>query len=309
MLAELNTLKNYELKQLCTLKIGGNALNAIIPNSEEEFVQALKFCNEKSIEFNIIGAGSNLLISSNGVNGLTIITKNLKEIKLLDDTRIYSDCGVKSATFSKVAQDANLCKAEFLIGIPGSVGGAVYMNAGAHGDNIRDIIESIKVFNFETNSVEVLPFEKLYFNYRSSIFSDKKYEILSGIFKLEKGNSADIKNKMDFHVNYRAEHHPPLSEYSAGSTFRNPENDYAANLLEKVGAKEYIENGKVRFSTKHANFLYNFNNADSIDVIRLMYKMWDRVYKEFGVKLHPEIKFIGEKTNEEIELWKIMTEL
>ena len=309
MLAQLNILQNYELKQLCTLKIGGNADNALIPNSEEEFVNALKFCNENNIEFNIIGAGSNLLISSNGIKGLTIITKNLKKIDLLDNNRIYSDCGVKSASFSKFAQDINLSNAEFLIGIPGSIGGAVYMNAGAHGDNIRNIIESIKVFDFETNSVNILPFEKLYFNYRSSIFSDKKYEILSGIFKLEKGNSKDIKNKMDFHVNYRAEHHPPLSEYSAGSTFRNPPDNYAANLLEKVGAKEYIENGKVRFSTKHANFLYNFNNADSIDVIKLMYKMWDRVYNEFGIKLHPEIKFIGEKTEEEIELWEIMTEL
>jgi len=309
MLSQLDVLNDFELKQLCTLKIGGNALKAIIPNSEDEFVNALRFCNENNIDFNIIGAGSNLLISSKGLSGITIITKNLKEIKLLDDTRIYSDCGVKSAVFSKFAQEAGLCKAEFLIGIPGSVGGAVYMNAGAYGDNIRNIIESIKVFNFETNSVEVLPFGKLYFNYRSSIFSDKKYEILSGIFKLEKGNSSNIEEKMNFHVNYRAEHHPPLSEYSAGSTFRNPENDYAANLLEKVGAKEYIENGKVRFSTKHANFLYNFNNAESIDVVRLMYKMWDRVYNEFGIKLHPEIKFIGDKTEEEIELWKIMTEL
>ena len=145
------------------------------------------------------------------------------------------------------------------------------------------------------------------FSYRTSSFMKKHYIILSGIFKMEKGIKKQIKEKMDFHVKYRAEHHPPLTEYSAGSTFRNPEGEYAANLLEKVGAKEYIENGKVRFSQKHANFLYNFNDASSTDVVRLMYTMWERVYNEFGIKLHPEIRFVGNMTKEEEKLWKIMT--
>ena len=109
---------------------------------------------------------------------------------------------------------------------------------------------------------------------------------------------------MDFHVNYRAKNHPPLTEYSAGSTFRNPEGEFAANLLEKVGAKEYIENGCVRFSQKHANFLYNFNNATSTDVIRLMYKMWQRVNNEFGIKLIPEVRYLGNNNNYEEELCK-----
>jgi len=309
MTSEPNIINNYELKQLTTLKIGGKAQNAIIPNTEDEFINALKFCNNNNIKFEIIGAGSNLLISSNGVDGVVIITKNLKDIKLLDNNTIVSLCGVKSSTFSRVAYDNNLKGAEFLIGIPGSIGGAIYMNAGAHGQNIKDIIESVKIFNFKTNESEILEKDKLYFNYRTSIFAEENYKIISGTFKMSNGNQEEIKDKMDFHVNYRAEHHPPLTEYSAGSTFRNPDGDYAANVLEKVGAKKYIENGKVRFSEKHANFLYNFNDASSIDVVRLMYKMWDRVHNEFGIKLHPEIKFIGNKSEEEIELWKIMTEL
>ncbi|MCQ2957742.1 MAG: UDP-N-acetylmuramate dehydrogenase [Candidatus Gastranaerophilales bacterium] len=309
MVIENNLLENYELKSLTTLKIGGNAQFAFIPENIEEMADIIKYCNKENKKFNIIGAGSNLLISSKGVDDITIITKNLKEIKKLDETRISAQCGVKSANFSRFVYDYELAGGEFLIGIPGSIGGAIYMNAGAHGQNIKDIIESVKILDLNSNDIKEIPFSELYFNYRSSIFSDKNYKILEATFNLPKGEKEKIKERMDFHVNYRAEHHPPLTEYSAGSTFRNPEGDYAANLLEKVGAKEYIENDKVRFSVKHANFLYNFNDATSLDVVRLMYKMWDRVNKEFNIKLHPEIKFIGNKTDEEIELWEIMTKL
>ncbi len=301
--------KNYELKQLSTLKIGGNAEYAFLPQNKDEFKKAFEFIQNENINYDIIGAGSNLLISSNGVKGACIITKNLKNINQISEDTIEAECGVKSSTFAKVALEAGLKNGEFLIGIPGSIGGAIYMNAGAHGQNIKDIIKSVQIFDVNNLNIINLPLKDLYFNYRSSIFSDKNYKIISATFKMPKGNIDEIKEKMDFHVNYRAEHHPPLTEYSAGSTFRNPDGDYAANLLEKVGAKEYVENGKVKFSSKHANFLYNFNDATSLDVIRLMHKMWDRVYNEFGIKLHPEIKFIGEKTDEEIELWKIMTEL
>ena len=300
--------KDYSLKPLTTLKIGGNAENACSPTSVGNLIDAVKSAIKNGVEYTIIGAGSNLLISSQGVSGLTILTKSLKDVIQIDDEKIYALCGAKSSSFSKVAYEAGLKGAEFLIGIPGSIGGAIYMNAGAHGQNIKDIIESVKVLDINTSEIREIPVNELEFTYRSSTFMCKNYVVLSGIFQMDKGNSTDIKEKMDFHVNYRAQHHPPLSEYSAGSTFRNPDGDYAANLLEKVGAKEYVENDKVRFSQKHANFLYNFNDASSTDVVRLMYKMWDRVYNEFGIKLHPEIRFIGKKTDEEEKLWKIMTE-
>lgn len=299
---------DYELKQFTTLKIGGKAQNACSPLSLGNMIDDIKSAIKNHVEYSIIGAGSNLLISSQGVDGLVVLTKNLKDVIQIDENRIYALCGAKSSAFSKAAYEGGFKGAEFLIGIPGSIGGAIYMNAGAHGQNIKDIIESVKVFDLNTYEVFEIPAEELEFTYRSSTFMSKNYIVLSGIFKMEKGNPDEIKDRMDFHINYRAEHHPPLSEYSAGSTFRNPDGDYAANLLEKVGAKEYIENGAVRFSPKHANFLYNFNNASSTDVVKLMYKMWDRVYEEFGIKLHPEIRFIGKKTDEEEKLWKIMTE-
>ena len=301
------TQKNYELKQYTTLKIGGCVETAVMPISVGDMVQTIKDTISQKTEYTIIGAGSNLLVSSQGVDGVSILTRPLKDVIRIEDNKIYAMCGAKASALAKAAYEAELEGAEFLIGIPGSVGGAIYMNAGAHGQNIKDIIDSVKVFDIKTQEVLEIPAKKLDFSYRTSSFMKKHYIILSGIFKMEYGNKAQIKEKMDFHVNYRAEHHPPLTEYSAGSTFRNPEGEYAANLLEQVGAKEYIENGKVRFSPKHANFLYNFNDASSTDVIRLMYTMWDRVYKQFGIKLHPEIRFIGKMTKEEEKLWKIMT--
>lgn len=296
------TINNLDLKQFTTLKIGGIAKTAYFPTSEEELIYAHK----KNKNIQIIGAGSNLLIASSGID-TCLITKNLKDIKKLDTNRIFVHSGVKSSTLSKFAFEHQLTGAEFLIGIPGSIGGAIYMNAGAHGQNIKDIVESVKVLNADTN--EILSFSKddIEFNYRTSTFAQKNYFIISAILNLNNGNILQIKEKMDFHIDYRAKNHPPLSEYSAGSTFRNPPNNYAANLLEKVGAKDYIENNKIKFSKKHANFLYNFNNATSTDAIKLIYKMRELVKKEFNIELHPEIKFIGQKTDEEKNLWQIMT--
>jgi len=305
----MEILQNFDLKPYTTLKIGGSAQTAYLPSTIEEMADVVISHKNDENSYSLIGAGSNLLISSNGISGASVLTKNLKTVKQIDDNTFYAECGVKSSAFSKAVFDAGVQGAEFLIGIPGSIGGAIYMNAGAHGQNIKDIISSVKVLDKNAACIIDIPANELDFTYRSSTFMSKDYVILAGTFKMQKGDENKIKERMDFHVNYRAEHHPPLSEYSAGSTFRNPDGDYAANLLEKVGAKEYIENGKIRFSTKHANFLYNFDDASSLDTVRLMYKMWDRVNKEFNIKLQPEIRFIGNKTEEEIELWKNMTEL
>ncbi len=298
---------DYDLKSCTTLKVGGYAKTAVLPVSVGDMICAIEDAAREGKEYAIIGAGSNLLISSQGISGVAIMTRTLRDVIKIEDDKIYAMCGAKASSFAKAAYDAGLTGAEFLIGIPGSIGGAVYMNAGAHGQNIRDIIYSVKVLDLKSMEVKEIPAKKLEFSYRSSSFMKRHYIILSAIFQMDSGDKEQIKEKMDFHINYRAEHHPPLSEYSAGSTFRNPEGQYAANLLEKVGAKEYIENGRVRFSPKHANFLYNFNDASSVDVVRLMYTMWERVYNEFHIKLHPEIRYIGKMTTEEEKLWKIMT--
>ena len=297
---------NFELKQFTTLKIGGEAEVAYSPMSVGEMIDCIEYHHKRGEEINVVGAGSNLLISSAGVDGGVVLTHKLREVLHIDDNRIYALCGAKASAFAKVAYEAGLTGAEFMIGIPGSVGGALYMNAGAHGESLKPILESVKILNMHSYVVTEVPVKYLDFRYRNSTFMRDGNMVLSAIFKLPNGDKEKIKDRMDFHVNYRAKNHPPLSEFSAGSTFRNPKGLYAANLLESVGAKEYIENDRVKFSSKHANFLFNFNDATSTDVVRLMHNMWKRVKDKHGVKLHPEIRFIGRKTKEEEKLWKAM---
>ena len=299
-------ISDFDLKPFTTLKIGGLAEVAYSPRSVGDMLECIKLHHKKGESINIIGAGSNLLISSKGVEGGVVLTHKLRDVIQIEDDKIYALCGAKASSFAKVAYEAGLTGAEFMIGIPGTVGGALFMNAGAHGENLKPIIESVKILNMKSYVVTEVPVKYLKFNYRKSTFMNDGNMILSAIFKMPTGDKEKIKERMDFHVNYRAKNHPPLSEFSAGSTFRNPRGEFAANLLEKVGAKEYIENNCVKFSAKHANFLYNFNEATSTDVVHLMHNMWKRVKDEFGIKLHPEIKFIGIKTKEEEKLWKAM---
>ncbi|MDD3593496.1 MAG: UDP-N-acetylmuramate dehydrogenase [Candidatus Gastranaerophilales bacterium] len=301
---KLKPIKNLTLAPYSTLKVGGEAQYAYIPGSIEELIEIVKFHKNNSDDIHIIGAGSNLLISSLGVEGCVILTKDLDKAELAGENIIEAQAGIKSAMFSKFALEKSLGGAEFLIGIPGFIGGAVFMNAGAHGENIKDILFSVKVL--DTENFEVVEFSKgeLNLGYRRSAISAEKHIILSVKFLMNKKDTNLIQERMDFHVNYRAANHPPLTQPSLGSTFRNPENNYSACLLEEVGAKEYIHNGKVRFSTKHANFLYNFNNATSSEVLELMEKMSAKVLEKRNIQLIPEIKFIGKKTQEDERIWK-----
>lgn len=306
MLNRFDGISDFDLKPFTTLKIGGLAQVAYSPTSVGDMIECIKFHHKKNEPINVIGAGSNLLVSSHGVEGGVVLTHKLRDVIQIDDDKIYALCGAKASAFSKVAYEAGLTGAEFMIGIPGSVGGALYMNAGAHGENLKPILESVKILNMKSYVVTEVPVKYLKFNYRKSTFMNDGNMVLSAIFKMQKGDKDKIKERMDFHVNYRAKNHPPLSEFSAGSTFRNPKGHYAANLLESVGAKDYIENSVVKFSSKHANFLYNFNDATSTDVVRLMHNMWSKVKSEYGIKLHPEIRFVGIRTKEEDKLWKAM---
>ena len=292
-----------ELKNYTTLKIGGSADILKMPNTVEEFLENIR---EYKNSLNIVGAGSNLLVSSDGVEGCVVLTKNLDKITQLSDTEFKVECGVKNAMFSKLLLQNSLAKGEFLIGIPGFIGGGIFMNAGAHGENIKDIIKSVEIYDINEDKIVNIDANDISFEYRNSSLMREGIVILSAVFGFEKGDKEKIQERMDFHVNYRAKNHPPLTEPSCGSTFKNPEGEYAANLLEKVGAKEYTHNNRVKFSSKHANFLYNYNNATSTDVLELMYEMYLRVKKQFNIELHPEVKFIGKMTNKEKEIWKTM---
>jgi len=184
------------------------------------------------------------------------------------------------------------------------VGGAVTMNSSAHGQGIEEVIVSADVLDLKTGEILKLDKSQLNLGYRYSFVEANRHLILSTVFQLKKNDNAKISECMEFHVNYRKEKHPPLTEPNAGSTFRNPEREvYVGKLLEEIGAKNWIEGG-AKLSDKHANFLINTGNATSPDVSRLMFKMYNEIKKNFGYELIAEIRYVGDPTEEEEAIWK-----
>ena len=296
----ITRLENYSLKEHTTLKIGGNAEEVYIPTKAEEV------CEIKG-KITIVGKGSNLLLSSQGVKGRVILTGSLVNHEFLDETRLKVECGLKSCSVAKLALEKSLTGLEFLIGIPGSIGGAITMNSSAHGQAIEHVIESAEVIDLYTNEIHTMNKADLKLSYRNSFIEKNRHIILSAIFNLKKGEHQAISDKMDWHLDYRMKCHPPLTEPNAGSTFRNPEQCvFVGQLLENLGAKGWRE-GDAAISDKHCNFIVNKGNATSLDVSRLMYKMHSSVKKEHGYDLIAEIRYVGEPTQEEEEIWSQFT--
>lgn len=298
-------IQNYPLKEHTTIKIGGNAKNAYLPTSAEEIYEIKNNASQEKII--VIGEGSNLLVSSQGVEEKVFFTKNLKKYEFLDEETIKTECGLKSASLAKILLEKNLSGLEFMIGIPGSVGGAVTMNSSAHGQAIEDVIVSAEVIDLCTCEIKTLYKKDLTLSYRNSFVEKNRHLILNATFKLKKAENKEIFEKMEFHINYRKKNHPPLTEPSAGSTFRNPERGvYVGKLFEELGAKNWKEGG-AKISEKHANFLINTGNATSLDISRLMHRMHSGVKEKFGYDLIAEIRYIGTPTQEEEEIWKNFT--
>ena len=298
-------IQNYSLKEHTTLKIGGSAKTAYFPTSIEEIYDIKN--NSDTEKIIIIGEGSNLLVSSQGVKEKVVFTKNLKKYEFLDDETIKTECGLKSASLAKILLEKGLSGMEFMIGIPGSVGGAVTMNSSAHGQAIEDVIEAAEVIDLLTGEIKTLHKEDLKLSYRNSFVEKNRHLILNATFRLKKAEHKEISEKMEFHISYRREKHPPLTEPNAGSTFRNPERGiHSGRLFEELGAKNWQEGG-AKISEKHANFLINTGGATSTDVSRLMHRMHSGVKEKFGYDLIAEIRYIGTPTQEEAEIWSTFT--
>lgn len=298
------SLKNYNLAGHTTLKIGGTAEEAYFPSSIQEIQQIREHLVLREKKITIIGAGSNLLVSSSGVSGGVIFTSKLCEYELLEPDLVRVGAGIKSWDLARILYENSLSGLEFLIGIPGTVGGAVTMNSSAHGQAIEDVVIEARVFDIETGNIKILDKSMLQLGYRNSFVEQNKHIILDVTFRLKEDRADEILKRMEFHTNYRKERHPPLTEPTAGSTFRNPQNQvYIGQLLEEIGAKSWREGG-AKISEKHANFIINTGRAVSTDVSRLMNKMHDSVLENFGYDLVAEIRFIGVKTSEEEEIWK-----
>ena len=289
--------QNFELKNYTSFKIGGAAKNVYYPETIEEFIELLvKLQNPL-----ILGGMSNVLISSNGINNDLILTKKLSAFQVNENV-IYAQSGVMGPILSRKATENELSGMEFMCGFPGSIGGIVSMNAGAHKQCISDIFKQATVFNKKTKEVKTFYKDDMNFDYRKSIILNSEFVILDATFELIKKSKMEIQEKVNANQEFRKNKQPNLSTPNCGSVFKNPPNDSAGRLLEVVGAKTFKEGG-AKVYENHANFIINFDNATSTDVSKLMKKMYNEVNKKFNIKLRPEVRFIGEMNEEEKEIW------
>ena len=295
-------IENLDLANYTTFKIGGKADKAYFPENSDDLFDIINTIDFKKDRPLFLGAGSNLLVSSNGYRGTVIITKNMDKIKLINPTTIEAESGVSSPSLTKFCLKNNLTGLEFLIGIPGTIGGALFMNSSANNQCISDNLEILKVINFDTKQLKSYIKEDLRFSYRKLLIDNKKELIISATFKLKEANTELIQQKIDEIINFRKTKQP--KGFNAGSIFKNPSKDLSAGLLlDKSCTKGWTE-GDAQVTQLHANFINNLGKATSTDVSRLMLRMKNAVKDKTGYIIQPEIKFVGEPTKEEEIIWK-----
>ncbi len=279
------------MKKHTTFKIGGEAEVLIKIEKEEELKEILKFTNIKNIKTTIIGNGSNLLVSDKGIKGIVILNRieNIKIERKKEIIEVVVGSGTKMGKLAHTLLREEIEGFEELSGIPGTVGGAIFMNAGAHGKEIKDIVKNVKCIDYEGKGYEFLP-EQLEFGYRTSKFKNKKYIITEITLILKKGNKEEIKSKMDTYKQYRIEKQP-IEYPSAGSTFKRGEDFITAKLIDDAGLKGY-EIGGAKVSTKHCGFIINTGDATSEDVIKLTEHIKKEIKNKFNKDIELEIEVI-----------------
>lgn len=274
-----------------TFRIGGPADFYLCPHSTKEVQQTVQICKEENLQYFILGNGSNLLVSDKGYRGAIIqLWKNFSDISV-KDCCITAKAG---ALLSKVAAEAleeGLTGMEFASGIPGTIGGAVFMNAGAYGGEMKDIIKEVKVLD-DQGEIRVLSNEEMKLGYRTSIVKEKGYTVLSAVLQLKKGDASVIRETMEDLKNRRTSKQP-LDMPSAGSTFKRPEGYFAGKLIMDSGLRGFSMGG-AQVSEKHCGFVVNKGGATAEDVTALIREVQRRVKEKFGVELETEVRFLGE---------------
>ncbi len=282
---------NEPMSRHTTFKIGGNADVFIRIKNENELKTVLKLIDKCEVPYFILGKGSNLLVSDKGIEGAVISIEGINDIKIDGDT-VVCGAGASLRTLCITVQKASLSGLEFAYGIPGTVGGALYMNAGAYGGEMSQVAVSATAINSKGDIVELtLPDMKL--GYRTSVFKNTDLIIISATFKLKHGNSNEIKAAMDDFFARRRDKQP-LEYPSAGSTFKRPEGYFAGALIEQNNLKG-VQFGGAQVSEKHAGFVINTGNATCNDVLTLINKVQETVKAANGVNLEPEVIFVGRK--------------
>ena len=280
---------NESLKKHTTYGIGGPADLMIFPKSKQDLIKVIEIINENKIQLTILGSGSNVLVSDNGIRGAVISLKNsLKQIEV-DDNILYAECGTMLGKIVKHAVKNNLIGLENLNGVPGTLGGALIMNAGAWGGEISENLIHVEIMNSK-NEIQKIQKKDLNFSYRQSSFN-KDDILLSAKFNLKKADKDIIKENF-IEAQSGRKKSQPLNKRSAGSLFKNPKNNSAGKLLDEAGLKGFSI-GDAKISEKHANFFINDGDATSKDMLMLIKKAHKEVKDKFNVNLSLEVKLMG----------------
>ena len=309
ILGKENVKYNEPMSKHTSFKVGGNADIFVMVDSEENLIKVIKFAKKESLPITVVGNGTNLLVKDGGIRGLVIKyvansynIKNIEEYQSKDDLCIKEEkgkvkvvtvsAGITNARLSKILLDNNITGFEFLAGVPGTIGGAIVMNAGAFGGEIKDIAIKTKYIDLNNGKIDILENNEQKFDYRKSIFQDFDCIILETVLKLYLGNKEEIQGKMDDFAKRRRESQP-LDMPSAGSTFKRGEDFVTAKLIDESGLKGYSIGG-AEISNKHAGFIVNKGNATAKDIQNLINYVKEKVYEKFGKRIQEEVKIIGE---------------
>ena len=291
LLGEERVFTGEAMSRHTTFKIGGPADYFLMPDKDTDVGRIVKICKESAIPYFILGNGSNLLVGDGGYRGAVIqIYKNMSAVTV-EGTEITVQAGALLSSVAAAAKNAALTGFEFAGGIPGTMGGAVVMNAGAYGGEMKDVLTEVTVMD-EEGEIVTLPADKLELGYRTSIIKTAGYIVLEAKLQLKEGNPEVIRETMK-DLTIRRTTKQPLEYPSAGSTFKRPEGYFAGKLIMDSGLAGY-QVGGAQVSEKHCGFVINAGGATARDVRTLMDNVRDIVYKKYGVTLEPEVKFLGD---------------
>jgi len=291
ILGKENVLENEPMCNHTTFKVGGCADWFLMPQNSEQLSAVIKAVHESDMPMFILGNGSNLLVGDKGIRGAVIcLCKKMDKIEVCGD-EIFAEAGAVLSRISNAALAAELSGVEFASGIPGTLGGAIYMNAGAYEHEMKEIVKSVKYMDL-SGSIFEADCEDCGFGYRTSLFSKNDWIILGCTLKLKKDVKDAIKGRIADYTQRRVSKQP-LDKPSAGSTFKRPVGYFAGGLIEQAGLKGYSVGG-AQVSEKHAGFIINAGGATAKDVLELIEYVRKTVYEKFGVMLEPEVKMMGE---------------
>ncbi len=292
ILGEENALSMEPMAKHTTFRVGGPADYYLIPHSADQVKEVVALCKEKEIPFFILGNGSNLLVGDNGYRGAVIqIFRNMSTVTVEGDDVLRVEAGALLSTVAKTALNNSLTNMEFASGIPGTIGGAVTMNAGAYGGEMKDILQEVTVLT-DDGQILVLKNEELALGYRTSCIKEKDYIVLEAVLKLEKGDKEKIQARMDELKEQRVTKQP-LEFPSAGSTFKRPVGYFAGKLIQDAGLAGYKVGG-AEVSAKHCGFIVNSGNGTAQDIMDLIRYVQKVVWDDAQVKLETEVKMLGE---------------